>query len=206
MISIPDSVAFYRGDAINRAAIDVLGGHLAAPGDLTLAEAERFERANLAARRVRIDYAGLLRALWSASWEPAVRAHFPAAKLLSYAGHSAFSNEIETLADPSVDHAWQQKAVAGVFELGGFGRLFTRVGLTNGEREGELQFYLYGPDQSCAITDALDLGPDWGDDGDNRRVTRAGRAVFAHEGRELDPAALATLALGAVAALAAALA
>ncbi|MCJ2109016.1 hypothetical protein MKK70_27340 [Methylobacterium sp. E-041] len=205
MIPIPDSVAFYWGDAINQAAINVLGGSLAPPGDLTLAEAERFERANLAARRVWLDYAGMLRALWAASWEPAVRAHFPGAKLLTYAEQSAFSNEIETLADPSVEHAWQRKAVAGVFELGRTGRLFTRVGLTNGEREGELQFYLYGPDQTCAVTDALDLGPDWGDDGDNRRVTRAGLLVFARDGRELDPAHLAKLALGAVAALAAAL-
>ncbi len=205
MITIPDSVMFYWGDAVNRAAVNVLAGSAEVPGDLTMPEAARFELAALAARRVRVEYWGMLRALWSASWEQAVRAHFPSGKLLTYGGHRSFTNDIEALADPSVDHAWQQGAVSGVFDLARHGRLFTRVGLVENEREGELQFYLIGPDQNCSVTDDLDLGPDWGDDGYNRRVSIAGLLPMLRNNNQIDPEPIASLALGAAAALTAVL-
>ena len=206
MIAIPESVAFYWNDPVNRAAVNVLAGGLEVPGDLTLAEAERFERANLAARRVRVEHWVLLRALWSASWERAVQTHFPNARLLTYGEQVGFTTEIEPLADPSVDNAWQHKAVAGVFDLGRHGRLFTRVGLTRGEREAALQVYLIAADRSCAITDDLDLGPDWTDDGDNRRTTTAGLLPIAKGDGRIDPEPFASLSLAAATALAAALA
>ena len=160
MITIPDSVAFYWGDAVNRAAVNVLAGNTGVPGDLTLAEAGRFELADLAARRVRVEYSGMLRALWSATWDGAVRRHLPSARLLTYGGHLAFADEIEGLAQPSVDQCWEDRAASGVFDLAGHGRLFTRLALVENEREVELGFYLIDFDQSCAVTDSLDPTPD----------------------------------------------
>lgn len=90
-------------------------------------------------------------------------------------------------------------------DLAVHGRLFTRIGLVENEREGELQFYLIGPDQSCAITDNLEIGPDWGDDGDSRRVTTAGLLSVLRSENRIDPEPFALLALGAAAGLAAAL-
>ena len=174
MILIPDSVAFYWGDAINRAAINVLGGSGEAPTDLSLQELERFELANLAARRVRVEYWRLLRTLWSASWHEAVRSALPAARPLSYGEHRAFALQTDPLADPSLEAAWTTHATAGVFDLPGQGQLFTRLALVEDEREVMLQFYLAEAHAGFAISDGLDLGPDWGDDGDSRRQTRNG--------------------------------
>lgn len=205
MIPIPDSVAFYWGDAVNRAAVNVLAGNTEVPGDLTLAEAGRFELAALAARRVRVEYWGMLRALWSASWDEAVRRHLPSARLLTHGGHLAFSRETEALAHPSVDHGWHERAASGVYDIAGYGRLFTRLALVENEREGELRFYLIDADQSCTITDGMELPHGWSDDGDSRRMTTPGLLPLSrHKGR-LDPEPFAALALGAVTALAAAL-
>lgn len=165
MIQVPVSVAFYWGDAVNRAAINVLAGSTEVPTDLTLAEVERFELASLAARRVRVEYWTMLRALRSATWEVAVRAHFPGAKLLSYGGHRSFVDEVGPVAEPSVDYVWAQLAVCGVFDLPGRGRLFTRVAFVEGERGGELQFYVWDLSQSAEISNNLDLGSDWGQSG-----------------------------------------
>ena len=206
MITIPDSVVFYWGDAVNRAAVNVLAVSTGVPGALTLAEAERFELANLAARRVRVEYWGMLRALWAATWEGAVRRHLPSARLLTYGGHLAFADEIEALAQPSVDQCWSERAASGVFDVAGHGRLFTRLALVENEREAELGFYLIGSDQSCAVTDGLELTPDWTDDGDSRRVTTPGLLPLDRGEGRLDPQPFAALALGAASALAAALA
>lgn len=201
LILVPASVAFYWSDPVNGAAINVLAGSSEVPGDLSLAEAGRFELASLAARRVRVEYWGMLRALWSATWEPAVRRHLPAARLLAYGGHRSFTNT-DPLADPSVDHAWIERSVAGIFDFGEHGRLFTSVGLVEHEREGELRFYLIDAGESCAITDDLELGPDWGDDGDSRRRTRAGAVPINKGDGRIDPEPFANFAVGAVQALA----
>lgn len=126
MIQVPDSVAFYWGDPINRAALNVLSGSSVVPGDLSLAEAERFELASLAARRVRVEHWTMLRALWAATWTEAVRSHLPRAKLLSYGDHRAFASETDPLAEPSVDYAWEQQAASSVYDLGE-GRRFSRA-------------------------------------------------------------------------------
>ena len=153
MITIPDSVAFYWGDAINRAAINVLGGSGEAPSDLSLPELERFELANLAARRVRVEYWRLLRTLWSASWGEAVRSVLPGARLLGYGEHRAFALHTDPLADPSMDAAWTTHATAGVFDLPGRGLLFTRLAFVEDECEMALQFYLAETQGGFAIGD-----------------------------------------------------
>ena len=172
MIPIPDSVKFYWGDAINRAAINVLGGSTEVPTDLTLPEMERFELANLAARRVRVEYWRLLRTLWSASWGESVRTGLLDARLLSYGEHKAFTQQTDELADPSIETAWTTHATAGVFDLPGRGQLFTRLAFIEKESEVLLQFYLAEGRENFAISDGLDLGMHWGDDGYSRRQTR----------------------------------
>lgn len=206
MIAVPDSVAFYWGDAVNRAAVDVLGGSNQVPTDLTLAEAERFELANLAARRVRVEYWQMLRSVWSATWESAVRTHLPKAKLLSYGGHrTAMVTLNETYADPSVDYAWDNDGCSGLFELPGGGYFFTAVWLIEAEQEVQLQFYALDAEWSCATSDTLDLGPDWGDDGENRRQTRSGLLVLTRGEGLIEAELFAARAQEAMKALAAAL-
>lgn len=204
MISVPESVAFYWGDAVNRAAINVLAGSREVPGDLTLAEAERFELANLAARRVRVEYWTMLRALWSATWGAAVRTHLPRAKLLTYAGHRAFWNDVDPLSDPSVDQTWTKNAACGVFELPGQGRLFTSVFLTAGEAEVELKFYLWDVEESATVSNELEIGAGWGNDGSDRRVTIPSLTLVKSP-QGIDPEPHASVAGDALAALAAAL-
>lgn len=207
MITLPESVAFYWGDPINAAAIDVLsGGDDKVPLDLGLAEAERFELASLAARRVRVEHWRLLRALWAATWGEAVRAGMPRARLLTYGEHAAFVGEInEPYADPSVASAWTTGATAGVFEVPGHGHLFTGLGFAGAEREVELKVYLWGAEGSAAATDTLDLGADWSHDGQDRRVLRTGVIAFMGGEHATNPEPLAALARSAVTALAAAL-
>ena len=53
-------------DSLQQSGINVLSGSDEVPPDLGLAEAERFELASLAARRVRVEHWRLLRALWAA--------------------------------------------------------------------------------------------------------------------------------------------
>lgn len=206
MISVPDSVAFYWGDPVNRAAVDVLSGGTEVPADLSLPEAERFELAALAARRVRVEYWTLLRALWAATWGEAVRAHLPGAKLLGYGEHAAFADATETYADPSIDYAWENTGVSGVFAVPKGGRLFTALWLVEGEAEVQLQLYLIDAEGSCAVSDGLDLGPDWGDDGGSRRETVAGRLPFAKAEDGIAPEPFAAFARAAIVKLAAALA
>ena len=205
MITLPESVAFYWREPINMAAINVIAPGMDVPSDLTLEEAERYELASLAARRVRVDFWRLLRTLWSATWGEAVRGGLPAARLLTYGEHRAFADEIEIWANPSIEHAWGRRATCGVYDVRGHGRLFTSLGLTERDREIELKFYLYDADGSCGITDDLDLGPDWSDDGESRRVTSPGLVPITGRDLAINPVQTTALAQAAVASLSTAL-
>lgn len=194
MIAVPESVAFYWGDPVNRAALNVMGGSTEVPGDLSLPEAERFELAHLAARRVRFEYWTLMRRLWAATWGEAVRTHLPAARLLNYGDHRAFmASASEPYADPSVTYAWENAGHCGVFAVPGRGHLFTALWFVEETTEIQAQFYLLDADQSCALSDGLDLGPDWGDDGNSRRETRAGRLPFVRTETGIDSAPATTI-------------
>ncbi len=93
MITVPESVLFYRSDPANMAAVNVLAEVEDIPADLTLQEAERFALANLAAHRVRVEFWRFLRQLWTATWGKAVHAAFPSARLLTYGEHEAWGDE-----------------------------------------------------------------------------------------------------------------
>lgn len=201
MIAIPESVRFYWHDAVNRAALNVLAGSGEVPPELSWSESERFELAYLAARRVRIEYRGLLRALWSASWETAIRTHLPPAKLLTFGGHRDFALEVDPYATVTVEDVWEERAVSGVFTLSDGSRLFTRLALKENETAVELSFYHYDAAGSTAVSDGLDLGPDWTDDGEDRRTTVAGALPIDVSGSSIDPAPMAELSQRAVKAL-----
>lgn len=202
MIAIPESVRFYWHDAVNRAALNVLAGGGEVPPELSWSDAERFELAQLAARRVRVEYRSLLRALWSASWEAAMRSHLPAAKLLTFGGHRDFAQEVDTLTTVTVEDVWEEGAVSGVFTLSDRSRLFIRLALTENESAVELSFYLYDAAGGTAVSDGLDLGPTWTDDGEDRRTTVAGALPIDVSGSSIDPAPMAELAQGDAKALA----
>lgn len=203
MIAIPESVAFRWGDPINRAALNVMGGSTEVPSDLSLPEAERFELAGLAARRVRVEHWMLMRALWAATWSEAVRTHLPSARLLSYGDHRAFMTSAdESFADPSVAFSWENDGHCGVFAVPGRGHLFTALWLVEAAAELQAQFYLLDSDQGCHLSDGADLGSDWGDDGASRRETRAGLLPFVRTETGIDPAAATTVAGDAMAMLA----
>lgn len=201
MITIPESVAYYWRDPINMAAVNVLAVAVEVPGDLALSEAERFELATLAARRVRVEFWRLLRQLWSATWLEAVRAVFPSAQLLTYGEHQAFTTD----SNPSMDYAWRERMTAGVFDLRNGKRLFTSLVLENGDCEIGLEFYMVDKDGMFVTSDNLNLGADWEDDGQQRRITSLGRLPLLHREGEVDPEPIAKLASGAIANLAAAL-
>lgn len=205
MIPIPDSVAFYWADEINRTALNVLVGAAEVPLDLTLPEAERFELAHLAARRVRVEHWTLLRALWSATWGEAVRLQYPRARLLTYGEHRGLVDQTDHLADPSLDLAWTEGAVCGVFALPEGAYLFTWFRLSEDGRDGDLRFYHWNASGSAAVSTALDLGADWTDDGSERRMTHPGLLLVDRRDDSIDPEPFAELARGAVCALAAAL-
>ena len=101
MIVVPDSVAFDWRDPVNEAAIDVFGAGTDVPADLSLDEAERFELAALAARRVRVEFWRMLRQLRAVVWDDTVRVAFPDARLLGYGEHAAAASAWERSADPS---------------------------------------------------------------------------------------------------------
>ena len=171
MISVPDSVAYYWRDPVNEAAINVLGGSSDVPADLSLDEAERFELAALAARRVKVEFWRMLRQLRVAIWDGAVRLSFPDARLLGYGEHQAVANAWEQYADPSSARAWEARATAAVYQLRGGAHLFTRVQLSERDSQLGLQLYHWGVDETTAVTDDLDLGTEWSDDGEGRRTT-----------------------------------
>lgn len=202
MITIPESVAYYWRDPINMAAVNVLAGSTDVPADLGLDEAERFELATLAAHRIRVDFWRLLRHLWSATWGEAVRTAMPSARLLTYGQHQVFTS-IDPYADPSVDYAWETRTTSGVFVLPDQRKLFTRVMLTEQDREVALQFYL--DDEDWTTSDDLSLGSDWTDDGDHRRTTGSGLLPLAHPDGEVDSEPAAKFAQDAIASLVAAL-
>lgn len=207
MIRIPDSVAFYWNDPVNRAALNVLQNLTEVPADLSLVEAERFELAALAGRRVRVDYWLMMREFWTAVWGEPVRAQLPSARLLSYGGHRDFAATAgEVYADPSIAHAWAEAGHCGVFELPGNNHLFTAVWLTEDEREIQLQLYVVDADQSCAISDGLELGADWIEDGESRRETRIGCLPLAKGPTGLDHTAASQCASDAIQILASVLA
>src|SRR5215210_4473718 len=62
----------------------------------------------------------LLRAVWSATWEAAVRAELPSARLLTYGEHADVAGEDLT---PSASVAWSDRTTYGVFALGSQGKL-----------------------------------------------------------------------------------
>ena len=206
MIAVPESVAFYWGDPVNRAAVNVLVGGVDVPADLSLLEAERFELAQLAARRVQVEHWSLLRALWLATWGEAVRAHLPAARLLGYGDQQGFAASVpEPYADPSVRFAWNDPGSSGVFSLPGNRHLFTALWILETEQELQLQFYLLEADGMCTVSSSLDLGSQWGDDGSDRRETAPGLLPFLVDQQGIDVTAAAALVGDAVAALAVAL-
>lgn len=174
MIAVPESVAYYWGDPVNEAALNVLGA-ADVPGDLSLDEAEQFALAALAARRVRVEFWQMLNRLRAAVWDEAVRGAFPGARLLSYGEHQAAARDWEHLADPSIEHAWVERAVAGVYRLRDGAHLFTGVRLSERDRQLSLSFYHWSgePEPTTALTDDLDLGADWTDDDNGRRIAIA---------------------------------
>ncbi len=202
MITVPESVSFYWSDPANMAAVNVLAEVEEIPADLTLQESERFALATLAAHRVRVELWLLLRQLWSVTWGDAVRAAFPSARLLTYGEHVDFDEDGPV---PSIDCAWEERATIGVFDLPGGTSLFTYLGFARGDREIELRFYVFDTDESNTTSDDLDLGADWGDDGESQRVTRPGLFLFAGRDKEIDTQHIALTASHAVAALSAAI-
>lgn len=202
MIAIPDSVRFYWHDAVNRAALNVLAGDGEVPLELSWYEAERFELAQLAARRVRVEYRGLLRALWSASWEAAVRAQLPKAKLLSFGGHRGFARDIDLHDTVTVKGVWEKRAVSGVFALSSSSQLFTRLALKENETSVELAFYHWDAVGRTALSDGLDLGLNWTNDGEERRITMAGALQIDFSSASIDPEPLTDLTQEAATALA----
>lgn len=201
MIAVPESVAFYWGDPVNTAAVNVLAGSVDVPGDLGLAEAERFELAALASRRVRVDFWRLLRQLWSETWGEAVRTAMPTARLLTYGGHQAYTST-DPYADPSADYAWEARRTSGVFRLSPTRLLFTGLALSERDRELGLQFYVGEGAEDWTASDDLDLGSDWTDDGDHRRTTAPGLLLLDHAQAGIDTERLARLASDAAAAMA----
>jgi len=186
VIAIPESLAFYWADPINMAAVDVLSKSTLVPADLGLDEAERFEIATLAADRVRVDFSRFLRQLWAATWGVAVREFMPTARLLSYGRHQNFTTTIDPLADPSMGYAWESRGTPGVLVLPDQRELFTRIALIERDSEIGLQFYFADADERYSTTDGLELGSDWSDDGDNRRVTRQGLFRLTNRDQEVD--------------------
>lgn len=205
MIAIPDSVAYYWHDPVNEAALNVLGDAGEVPGDLSLDEAEQFTLAALAARRVRVEFWQLLNGLRGAVWDEAVRTAFPGARLLSYGEHQAVARKIEQLADPSTDHAWAERAVAGVYRLRDGAHLFTGLRLSERDRVLSLELYHWSTEETTALTDELDLGADWSDDGEGRRMTIAGLFPTPRGSEGVDPGPLQTVVQAAVMAVANAL-
>jgi len=203
VITVPESLSFYWSDPANMAAVNVLADVEAVPADLTLHEAERFTLATLAASRVRVEFWRFLRQLWSATWGEAVGTAFPLARLLTYGEHEDFGDE-DDYATPSVDFAWEDRATTGVFDLRGGRSLFTYIGFANGDREIEMKFYVFDPDEGNATSDGLDLGANWTDDGESQRITRPGLVTFASRDHEIDTKRLASLASDAAVALSAA--
>ena len=208
MISIPESVGFYWADPTNKAAVNVLADHLPAdrtgiPPDLTLEEAERFEVASLAAQRIRVDLWRLLGSIWSATWATSVLSEFPAARLLTYRGHSEYlgGNWI-----PSVKRAWDDGTRYGIFDLPGRGHLVTFVRLTGNDQSLELGFSLADPNEDWSVSDEVDLGTAWTTDDEGWRVAGSGHIRMAGGGVEIDPSSLAALCQSALAALKSALA
>lgn len=205
MIAVPDSVAYYWRDPVNEAALNVLGDAGEVPGNLTLDEAEQFALAALAARRVRVEFWRLLNGLRKAVWDEAVRAAFPGARLLSYGEHQAITNKVEQFADPSIDHAWAERAMAGVYRLRDGAHLFTGLRLSERDRVLSLELYHWSTDETTALTDELDLGPDWADDGEGRRTTIAGLFATPRGSEGIDPGPSEAIAQAAVTAVANAL-
>lgn len=203
MISVPESLAFYWVDATNRAAVNVPANPTDIPPDLTLDEAERFEVALLAAERVRVDLWRLLGSLWSATWEAAARAEFPAARLLTYGGHSDPVNGDFT---PSVKRAWDEGLRYGVLELPGRGRLVTFIELTKDHQDAVVGFSFVDQKGHWTIGDEVELGPEWANDDNGWRVAGSGHVRVAGGGTEIDPSSLAALCRSALATLKAALA
>lgn len=202
MIAVPESVAYYWRDPVNEAALNVLGDAAEVPGDLSLDEAEQFALAALAARRVRVEFWRLLHGLRTAVWDEAVRAALPGARLLTYGEHQAAATGWEHLADPSVDHAWAERAMSGVYRLRDGSHLFTAVRLSERDRELGLQLFHWGVEGTTAVTDDLDLGATWADDGGGRRTTVAGAFPAPRGSDQIDPDPARALAQAALTALA----
>ena len=197
MIAVPDSVAFYWRDPVSEAALNVLGDAGDVPGDLSIAEAEQFTLAVLAAQRVRVEFWQLLHELRAAVWDQAVQAAFSGARLLSYGEHQAVADEVEPLADPSVDHAWAERAVAGIYQLRDGAHLFTGLRFSERDRVLSLELYHWSVDETTALTDELDLGADWSSDGEERRTTTAGLFATPRGSERIDPGAARAVAQAA---------
>jgi hypothetical protein len=202
VITIPESIAFYWGDAANRAAVDVLVGGSEVPLDLTLEEAERFQMACLAAQRVQVDFWRLLRSVWSGTWGEAVRSELPSARLLTYGGHANGADHDYT---PSVDVAWDDCITYGVFDLPRKGKLVTHAFIQENDRELCLGFYFLDGEGDWSLSTGLDLGPDWTIDEDDWRITRPGLVHLTGNAGEMDLGQLRELSRSAVRALASAL-
>jgi len=204
VIPVPESVSYYWADPINMAAVDVLSKSLVVPADLGLDEAERFELAGLAADRVRVDFSRFLRRLWSATWGVAVQEALPAARLITYGGHQSFM-AIDPLADPSMGHTWTSRGAPGVFMLSDRAQVFTRLAFLERNREVGFQFYFVDVDENYSISDNLELGGEWSDDGAHCRVTKPGLFVLSHRDQEIDIEPLVAVARRAAMSLAAVL-
>jgi hypothetical protein len=204
VITIPESLTFYWGDPTNRAAVNLLAGKTEVPLDLSLDEVEHFELASLAAQRVRVDFWRLLRSIWSATWDAPIRAALPSARLLTYGEHRSYPYDE---ANPSVNNTWDTRQLHCIYAISGHGHLGTCVWFPDkrNEREVEIGFYVADANGDCSISNDLEIGPEWTDDGNGWRVTGPRTVQLSENSAEIDPKPLLALSQPAMAALAAAL-
>lgn len=100
---------------------------------------------------------------------------------------------------------WDEGTSYGIFDLPGRGKLVTFIRLTGKDQDLEVGFGFDDQGVGWAVSDEVELGPEWTNDDDGWRVAGSGHIRMAGGPPDIDPSSLAALCQSALAALKAAL-
>ena len=175
MPELSKAVMFYASDHAHRRSVDALLNVNDAPDDLTLAELEDFEAAQLAAQKVRFDLWLLLRSVWRQTWGASVVARWPRISPLNVGQHASVMTHIPSHV-PDVKAFWERKETYGAYILPSKQFLLTGVRLIDAK---ELAVFCWiVKSDGYDLDETLDLGPNWYVDDDDWSVARSPVAEF----------------------------
>ena len=152
MPEIPESYRYYRADAANKTALDLIIASDRMPAGFAMTEWPTYYQVRLAAERVRTDFYSFMCTLWTETWGKALTEQLPSSRSL----RAGDDDEL----DPSIDKVWSDHIVGNFLELPDPSWLWAEVDMPNDESV-RLSFYVEEAGGGFRWSDGVQLSEPW---------------------------------------------